>query len=228
MPKPRAKSKPRKKAVKKTAAKKNASRAIKLQRGGMSPEAPYRSPTRNPNPRPNRRGVPTGSRRSPPTHEQGLEMARGIADAFGLPGSRAAELRRRKQRADLPPGYQRGGSFTGPANPNVNTPPGWAWQAQRGAQQRAYDAYMRRHPKEGTQGRLGTGIGGRQLQQPPRRPPPPIRPGYQGGGELVDPTPFRPMNIPGRFHGFYPRRPNVPLPPGARRRRGRGRGGRDV
>ena len=129
--------------------------AIKLQRGGMSPEAPYRGPTRNPNPRPNRRGVPTGPRRPPPTHEQGLEMARGIADAFGLPGSRTAELRRRKQRADLPPGYQR-------------------------------------------------------------------------GGELVDPTPFYPSRIPGGPAGWRPRRPNVPLPPGARRRRGRGRGGRDV
>lgn len=212
MPKPKAKSKPRKKAVKKTAAKKNASRAIKLQRGGMSPEAPYRGPTRNPNPRSRRRGVPTGSRRSPPTHEQGLEMSRSwdfeIADAFGLPGSRAAELRRRKERADLPPGYQRGGSFTGPANPRTNVPgerpniPGQDMARIRAAYERA----------------IAT-----------RRPPPPIRPGYQGGGELVDPNPFP---FPGRIllppGGWRPRRPNVPLPPGARRRRGRGRGGRDV
>ena len=161
---------------------------------------------------------------------------------------------------------QRGGSFTGPANPNVNTPPDWGWQAQRGAQQRAYDAYMRRHPKDGPfagqmpasmtnrnpqmerdrlaafqaqqqrayQGRLGTGInvgggpGGRPTT-PPRRPPPSIRPGYQGGGELVDPNPFP---FPGRIllppGGWGQRRPNVPLPPGTRRRRGRGRGGRDV
>ncbi len=132
---------------------------------------------------------------------------------------------------------QRGGSFTGPANPRTNVPghypmqgrtQGWYPGANPGrppvnpnrdqmvAQMHALIANER--------SRMGAG----NQTTPPRRPPPSIRPGYQGGGELVDPTPFYPSRIPGGPAGWRPRRPNVPLPPGARRRRGRGRGGRDV
>jgi hypothetical protein len=99
------------------------------------------------------------------------------------------------------------------------------------------------------QGMLGTGIGGRtpwrQLQQPPRGPPPPIRPGYkvggpvpetnaslagkgyQGGGAFMPPSRPRIQDFMGGVAGGPPgRRPT--LGPQPRRRRGRGRGGRDV
>ena len=119
MPKPRAKSRPRKK----TAAKKNASRAIKLQRGGMSPA--------NPN-------VNTPPSWARPWMYQGRGQGGGPF-AGQMPASRTNR------------------------NPQAERDRLAAYQAQ---QQRAYQA------------QLGTGIGGRQLQQPPRRPPPKIRPGY--------------------------------------------------
>ena len=93
---------------------------------------------------------------------------------------------------------QRGGMS--PGNPNVNTPPSWArpWMYQGRGQgggpfagqmpasrtnrdpqaERDRLAAFQAQQQRAYQGRLGTGIGGRQLQQPPRRPPPKIRPGY--------------------------------------------------
>ena len=172
MPKPRAKSRPRKK----TAAKKNASRAIKLQRGGMSPA--------NPN-------VNTPPSWARPWMYQG----RG----------------------------QGGGPFAGqmPASMTNRNP-----QAERDRLTAQHNALRYGHAL-GEQ--LGGGGPGSRSTTPPRRPPPSIRPGYQGGGELVDPNPFPfPGAIAGGPAGWRPRRPNVPLPPGARRRRGRRRWGRDV
>jgi len=154
---------------------------------------------------------------------------------------------------------QRGGMT--PANPRVDTPPSWAqpWMYQgRGQGGGPFAGQMpasmtNRNPQaerermaafqsamnERYQGRLGTGIGGRQLQQPPRRPPPPpIRPGYQGGGELDPPLPSprmtqedrrrrgrapggrrrgagAPMGIPPQVARILQKLRNVPsLPPG--------------
>ena len=149
MPKPKAKSKPRKKAV-------------KLQRGGMSPA----------NPRTN------------------------------VPGHYPMQGRTQGWYPGANPGRP-------PVNPNRD---------QMVAQMHALIANER--------SRMGAG----NQTTPPRRPPPSIRPGYQGGGELVDPNPHFPF--PGRIllppGGWGQRRPNVPLHPGTRRRRGRGRWGHDV
>ena len=259
MPKPRAKSKPRKKAV-----KKKATRTTKLHRGGELPS--------NPNVidqyRPGGYGGPRPGERIPgPREFPGTRTAEGFEPyvpgggssytPYDSPGGQFRTPPSPWQQGPTPPAYGApqglGGRYGGT---RPVTTPGGGWQREFPAGVSSYAGRQAQMgPERPTGGatyggrgygtgqreleayqsaRLGTGIGGqapwRQLEQPPRRPPPPpIRPGYQGGGELVDPNPFPfPGGIAGGPGGWRPRRPNVPLPPGARRRRGRGRGGRDV
>ena len=225
-----------------------------------------------------------------PARQPAIDPAR-MADLNRLLGGgvgRRPTTPRRPPPPPIRPGYQRGGSFTGPANPRVDTPPSWAqpWMYQQGPPRGGYGrpgspgGWGPQRPAGGAtyggsgaggwygtgqagdttaggpgqaerlagyqaalneryQGRLGTGIGGRQLQQPPRRPPPPpIRPGYQGGGELDPPLPSprmtqedrrrrgrapggrrrgagAPMGIPPQVARILQKLRNVPsLPPG--------------
>lgn len=238
MPKPRAKSKPRKK----TAVKKKATRTTKLHRGGELPSNPnvidqyrpggYGGPRpgeRIPGPRefPGTRTAegfepyvpgggssytpydsPGGQFRTPPSPwQQGP-----TPPAYGAPQGRGAgqrELEASYQAARLGGRYGRPGS---PGGWGPERPTGGAtYGAGRGAGQAELNAQY--------QGRLGTGIGGqapwRQLEQPPRRPPPPIRPGYQRGGM----TPSDPTRNPNQRGAI-----NQQVRAG-RRERGRGLGG---
>ena len=182
--------------------KKKSKGTVKKQRGGMTPA--------NPNV-----NVPPGG-------GYGRRLAQGLG-GMGMYG-----------RAGSPGGWgaerPTGGATYGGSGAGAAT--------GRGAGQRELAAQY--------QGMLGAGIGARgRPTGPPRRPPPPIRPGYnvggpvpetnaslagkgyQGGGAFMPPSRPRIQDFMGGVAGGPPgRRPT--LGPQPRRRRGRGRGGRDV
>ncbi len=182
--------------------KKKSKGTVKKQRGGMTPS----DPTRNPN----QRGAINQQVRAG-RRERGRLSGLG---GYGGPS--------------LPPGRNRPQDFP---NPRQLPPQGPGPVGQYGIDP-ARMADLNR--------RMGAGAT-RRPTGPPRRPPPPIRPGYnvggpvpetnalltakkyQGGGMLVPPS----LPFMGGVAGGPPgRRPT--LGPQPRRRRGRGRGGRDV
>ena len=178
--------------------KKKSKGTVKKQRGGMTPA--------NPNV-----NVPPGG-------GYGRRLAQGLGGRRGAPS--------------LPPGRNRPQDFPNPRQlPHQAGPP-----ARQPAIDPARIADLNR--------RMGVGAT-RRPTTPPRRPPPPIRPGYnvggpvpetnaslagkgyQGGGAFMPPSRPRIQDFMGGVAGGPPgRRPT--LGPQPRRRRGRGRGGRDV
>lgn len=191
---------------KKKASKKKKSSAVKKQRGGMTPANPNVNVPR---------GVPYPSRG---LHPYGRP---------GSPGGAGLQATRTPQGISQYQPY--GGSGAGRRT----------GQAELNAQYGIDSARMADLNR-----RMGAGAT-RRPTGPPRRPPPPIRPGYnvggpvpetnaslagkgyQGGGAFMPPSRPRIQDFMGGVAGGPPgRRPT--LGPQPRRRRGRGRGGRDV
>jgi hypothetical protein len=136
----------------------------------------------------------------------------GRQQAAGGPGRRAANIG--------PGGWQAGGELTHMAS---GDPIQWQQGPVGERRRRDYINYV------------APGVARRQLARQqaaggPGRRAANIGPGgWQGGGELVDPTPFYPSDIPGRPHpGTEVIRQRPPLQPQRPRRRGPGRRGRDV
>jgi len=190
--------------------KKKSKGTVKKQRGGMTPANP-------------RSNAPSG------LAAMNLRRRRGPGGGYGTPGG---------STPSLPPGRNRPQDFPGTRTAQ-GAPAGYA--ERMAAQQAMHQRYGNALGE-----RLGAGIGTRgRPTGPPRRPPPPIRPGYnvggpvpetnaslagkgyQGGGAFMPPSRPRIQDFQGAIAGGPPgRRPT--LGPQPRRRRGRGRGGRDV